>query len=132
MQTCVKAAAKAAFFGPTVASLAPEASSSTVSLVEVSPSTEMRLKLTSMDWLQVAGQHGWFDGCVGQDVDQHGGVGHQLRVNHARALAQGGNANFAWLAVRTGNLNPGEGGLFHRVGGQDGLRNPLKMVGLGA
>ena len=48
VQTWVSAEAKAALPGPMATPLAPEASSSTVSLVEVSPSTEMRLKLTSM------------------------------------------------------------------------------------
>ena len=48
VQTSVSAAAKAGLSAPIDTPLAPEASSSTVSLVEVSPSTEMRLKLTSM------------------------------------------------------------------------------------
>ena len=49
VQTWVRAMANSALPAPTAAPLAPEASSRTVSLVEVSPSTEMRLKLTSMD-----------------------------------------------------------------------------------
>ena len=48
VHTWVSAAAKAGLPGPIDAPPTPEASRSTVSLVEVSPSTEMRLKLTSM------------------------------------------------------------------------------------
>src|ERR1035441_643917 len=47
VQTWVKATAKAAFSASTAAPLAPDASSSTVSLVEVSPSTEIGNNLAS-------------------------------------------------------------------------------------
>ena len=39
-------------------------------------------------------QRGGLDGGVGEDVDQHGGVRHKLRMNHAGAFAQRGDADF--------------------------------------
>jgi hypothetical protein len=44
-----ESAAKGVACAESLAPLAPDASSRTVSLVDVSPSTEMRLKLSSMD-----------------------------------------------------------------------------------
>ena len=37
---------------------------------------------------------GGLDGRVGEDVDEHGGVRHELRMNHAGALADSGDADF--------------------------------------
>jgi hypothetical protein len=115
-----------------VAPLAPEASSSTVSLVEVSPSTEMRLKLSSMALASTpaARRAQWR---VGEDVDQHGGVGNELGVDHARALADAGDAHFALRSlVASPSFEAGEGGFLHGVGGENGLRHLLEVVELWA
>ena len=62
--------------------------------------------------LEVAIQQGWLDGGIGEHVNQHGGVGNQLRVNHAGALAEGGDADFFSV-----NVEACEGGLLNRVSG---------------
>ena len=49
-------------------------------------------------------------------------MGHQLGVNHAGALAEGGDADLCGVAVGTCDFEAREGGLLHRVGGEDGLR----------
>ena len=49
---------------------------------------------------QIGVEHGRLDGGVGEDVDEHGGVGHQLRMNHAGALAEGGDAHFLRISRR--------------------------------
>ena len=105
-------------------------------MVEVSPSTEMRLKLTSMASAQIAVEDCWLDGGVGEDVDEHGGMRHQLRMNHAGAFADSRRCG------SPGGISPGpsisgvvdfdarEGGLLYGVGGDDGLGDLLEVVGL--
>ena len=43
---------------------------------------------------QVCVEHRGLDGGVGEDVDEHGGVRHELRMNHAGTLADSGDADF--------------------------------------
>jgi hypothetical protein len=115
-QTCVRASAKAAFSAPTTAPLAPEASSHRDA---VEADLDGRL--------QVAVQNRRLDGRVGQDVNQHGGVRNQLRVNHASPLAEGGDANFFPIY-----LQPCEGGLLYGIGSHDRLGGLLEVVEVSA
>ena len=105
---------------------APEASSSTVSLVEVSPSTEMRLKLTLDGGTEIGIQIGGLDRRVSQNVNQHRRVRHKLRMNHAGAFAEGGNADLARCAIAPAPIQPREGDLLHGIGGEDGLCGLLR------
>ena len=74
---------------------------------------------------QIAVEHGRSRLRVRQHVDQHGGVRHQLRMNHPRALARRRDPDF--LPV---NLHAREGCLLHRVGGDDRLRDFLEVIRL--
>ncbi len=74
------------------------------------------------------GSHTGFEGCIGEQIHQHGGVrggrrsGLKLGMNHARALGNAGNANRYAAHGKTchGNLGP-------RVGGHDGSRHLLQV-----
>ena len=86
---------------------------------------------------QICVQCRGLDGGVGEDVYQHGGVRHELRMNHAGTLADSGDADF--LANFSGavdlgsqNFNARKGGLLYGVGGDDGFCNLLEVVGLRA
>jgi len=57
---------------------------------------------------------------------------HQLRVNHARAFAESGDANLLRRAVGAGDFDAGEGGLLHGVGGEDGVGDLKEAIGLSA
>ncbi len=96
---------------------------------------------------EVGVEDGGLDGGVGEDVDEHGGVGYELRVNHAGAFGQGGDADFFTRAGRAGdgrtgdgrvrdgwvwNFKAGEGGFLGGVGGEDGLGDLLEVVEVGA
>jgi len=65
---------------------------------------------------QVGIEDRWLDLGVGENVDQHGGVGNELRVNHAGAFAKAGDADFIAIDVEAG-----EGGLLDGIGGENGL-----------
>ena len=56
-------------------------------------------------------------------------MGHELRVNHAGAFADGGDADLLRRAIGASDFDAGEGGLLHRVGGQDGLGDLRKWSG---
>jgi len=47
-------------------------------------------------------------------------MGHELRMDHARALAERGDADFL-RAAGAGNFDVGEGGLLNGVGGENGF-----------
>ena len=70
---------------------------------------------------QIAVEHCRLDGGVGEHIDQHGGVRNKLRVDHARALAAGRDANLPARSVRPRNVKTRKGGLLHRVGRENGL-----------
>jgi len=72
---------------------------------------------------KVAAQHGRLDGGVGEHVDEHGGVGNELRVNHAGAFAKGGDADF-----HSANFQVREGGFFDGVGSEDSLGCQLEVL----
>jgi len=54
-------------------------------------------------------------------------MGNQLRMNHAGALAEGGDADFPSV-----DFQAREGSLLNSVGGKDGLSRLLKIVELRA
>ena len=97
-----------------VISLAPEASSSTVSLVEQLPSTSRRSKVSAVGVAQRVVQRGGVGDGIGGDDAQHGG---QRRRQHARTL--GHAADGPVVAVVQRNL------FGHGVGGHDGARGLL-------
>src|ERR1035437_302884 len=76
---------------------------------------------------QATVQHRRLDDRIRQNVDQHGGVRDKLRMNHSRALAKCGDADFFPL-----DFKPCKSRLLHRIGGEDGLGGLLKMVEIGA
>src|SRR5215472_9615396 len=82
-------------------------------------------------------QHHRLNGGVREDVDQHGGVRHDLGVDHTGALAKGCDADLLFdfvgsIDLRCGYLKASKGGLLDCVRGEDGLSHLLEMVGPGA
>ena len=49
-------------------------------------------------------------------------------MNHARALAEGGDANLLAFSVRGGDLQPREGGLLDGIGSHDRLSGLLEVA----
>ena len=108
-QTASTASSSSSWLG--VISLAPEASSSTVSLVEQLPSTSSRSKVRAVGAAQRLVQCVGVGDGVGGDDAQHRG---QRRRQHARALGHPADGPVAVMMQRN---------LFgHGVGGHDGLR----------
>jgi len=68
------------------------------------------------------------DGRVREDVDEHGGMRDELRMNHAGAFAEGGDADFLWRAWGVFDKKVKERGFFDCVGGENGLGHGLKVV----
>ena len=81
--------------------------------------------------VEVVLKQGGLDGGVGEDVDEHGGVRHELGMDHAGALAEGGDTDFM-LAVGTVDFEASEGGLFNGVGGEDGGGDIEEVIDAGA
>ena len=90
-----------------------------LSLVLVSPSTVMRLKLRSAAALDHGAKHVARHGGVGDDESKHRG---HVRLDHARALADARDGD-----DRAVDVGLGRGGLVHRIGGHDRLRG-LKPI----
>ena len=112
-----------------VAPDAPLASSSTVSLVEVSPSMEMRLKLVSAVLDEELLEQRGFGSGVGAEIDEHGGMGRwnlpdcELGMNHACTFGDAGDPHLSTI-----DLDGGMGGLGPRVGGHDRGGDARKML----
>ena len=96
--------------------LLPLASRRTVSLVDVSPSMEMELKLASTAVVEHGVEVLGAGGEVGEEVDEHGGVRRtELGADHAGALGAAEEAD--GLAV---DFEGGVGDFEFGVGGEDG------------
>src|SRR6185312_7115857 len=79
---------------------------------------------------QICIEHRRFNGRVGEDIDEHRCVRHELRVDHARAFAKGGDAHLARRSVGTGDFNTREGSFLDRVSGEDVVGGLPKAVGV--
>src|SRR6185312_9113135 len=79
---------------------------------------------------QICIEYRRFNGRVGEDIDEHRCVRHELRVNHARAFAEGGDAHFARGYVGTGNFDVREGCLLNRVSSENGAGGLPETIGV--
>ena len=59
----------------------------------------MRLKLSLDRRGKIGTQIGRLNFGIRQDVDQHRGMGRELRMDHARSLTEGRDPNFAHLTI---------------------------------